>query len=324
MAVEQDWAAYADQAYLNDTDTLLARTAVGAGVEVPATAFAKKSSSGHFGFGTTNPLSRLDALEASRIRWYLGNSLLVNIEITNGAADTYVTHRVQAYDHQFYTNGVQRAVISNSGNSGFGTASPGARVHAYSPDGTVPVRIESAGAPDSIFLSVNQAGVAGDGVYVMPIRTAGTLRGGIQWNGSSLLYNTSSDYRLKEDLIPLTGSLDRILALPVYDFRWKESGKRTRGFLAHEYGEAFPDAVTGEKDAMREEEVEIEPERLSDVLGKDGTPVTIPAVTEKRMVPDYQGIDQAKAVPDLVAAVQELHAIVLAQAARIAALEGAA
>ncbi len=47
MADEQDWALYTDQAYVADTDTLLARTAAGAGVEIPGAAFVKKDGSGN-------------------------------------------------------------------------------------------------------------------------------------------------------------------------------------------------------------------------------------------------------------------------------------
>jgi hypothetical protein len=65
-------------------------------------------------------------------------------------------------------------------------------------------------------------------------------------------YNTSSDYRLKEDLKEFTG-LDIVSKLKMYDFKWKEADWRMYGGLAHEIAEVVPYAVNGEKDAVDEE-----------------------------------------------------------------------
>ena len=135
--------------------------------------------------------------------------------------------------------------------------------------------------------------------------------GGIVTNGSATAYNTSSDYRLKTDAQPMTGASDRVLALKPVNFEWISDGTRVDGFLAHEAQEVVPEAVTGTKDAMRDEEYEVTPAVLDD----DGNE-TKPAVMGTRSVPDMQGIDQSKMVPLLVAALQEA-------LARITALENA-
>jgi len=113
--------------------------------------------------------------------------------------------------------------------------------------------------------------------------------GGILSNNTNtgLIYSTASDYRLKTDLEKLTGALDRLSALPVHRFKWVgyPAAPKVDGFLAHEAQAVVPESVTGTKDAV----------------DADGKPI-------------YQGIDQSKLVPLLVAAVQEL-------AARVAALE---
>jgi hypothetical protein len=113
--------------------------------------------------------------------------------------------------------------------------------------------------------------------------------GGILSNNTNtgLIYSTASDYRLKTDLEKLTGALDRLSALPVHRFKWVgyPAAPKVDGFLAHEAQAVVPESVTGTKDEV-------------DAEGK----------------PIYQGIDQSKLVPLLVAAVQEL-------AARVAALE---
>ena len=135
------------------------------------------------------------------------------------------------------------------------------------------------------------------------------LVGHIKTNGSATAYNTSSDYRLKTDAQPMTGASDRVLALKPVNFEWIADGTRVDGFLAHEAQAVVPEAVTGTKDAMKDEEYEVTPAVLDD----DGN-VTTEAVMGTRSVPDMQGIDQSKLVPLLTAALQEA-------LARITALE---
>jgi hypothetical protein len=123
------------------------------------------------------------------------------------------------------------------------------------------------------------------------LKTDSTRIGGILSNSTNtgVVYATSSDYRLKSDLEPLTGAVDRLSTLPVHRFKWlgHPASPKVDGFLAHEAQNIVPESVTGTKDAV----------------DADGNPI-------------FQGIDQSKLVPLLVAAVQEL-------AARVAALETA-
>jgi hypothetical protein len=113
-----------------------------------------------------------------------------------------------------------------------------------------------------------------------PIRflnAAGTAVGNIITDASTTAYNTSSDYRLKENIIPLTGATDRFNQLQVHRFNFiADPDKTVDGFIAHEVQDVVPEAITGEKDAVDD----------------DGNPV-------------YQGIDQSKLVPLLTAALQE-------------------
>jgi len=131
-----------------------------------------------------------------------------------------------------------------------------------------------------------------------------TVVGSISVSQSSTSYNTSSDYRLKENVVELTGATDRLKQLNPSRFNFIEDADTTvDGFLAHEVADVVPEAVTGEKDAMMEEEYEVTPE----VLDEEGNTVE-EAVMGTRSVPDYQGIDQSKLVPLLVATIQELEA----------------
>jgi hypothetical protein len=140
--------------------------------------------------------------------------------------------------------------------------------------------------------------------------------GTIVTNGTSTSYNTSSDYRLKEDWVAVADALTRVNALKPVNFAWITSGERVDGFLAHELAEVVPEAVSGEKDAMRDEEYEVTPAVLDD----EGAVVTS-AVMGTRSVPDYQGIDQSKLVPLLTAALQEALAKIDDLTARVSALE---
>jgi hypothetical protein len=144
----------------------------------------------------------------------------------------------------------------------------------------------------------------------------GVARGSITYNSASTAYNTSSDYRLKEAWVPMTGASERVQALKPINFAWKVDGSRVDGFLAHEAQEVVPECATGTKDAMMDEEYEVTPV----VLDADGAVVT-EAVMGTRSVPDYQGIDQSKIVPLLTAALQEALNKIDALETRLTSLE---
>jgi hypothetical protein len=109
---------------------------------------------------------------------------------------------------------------------------------------------------------------------------------------SAVVYTATSDYRLKENVQPFINALDSVTKLKPVTYVWKDCGIAANGFIAHELQEICPDAVVG----------------IKDELDLDGNP-------------KYQSIDQSKVVALLTASIQELKAIVDAQAVRIAALE---
>ena len=150
------------------------------------------------------------------------------------------------------------------------------------------------------------------GVTHFWFRNPNGIVGSIVTSGSSTAYNTSSDYRLKTAVTYDWDATTRLKQLRPARFEWIADGDDAvpvDGFLAHEVEDIVPEAITGTKDAMRDEEYEVTPA----VLDEDGNVVT-PAVMGTRSVPDYQGIDQSKLVPLLVKTIQELEA-------RITALE---
>ena len=119
---------------------------------------------------------------------------------------------------------------------------------------------------------------------------AGT-QGAINGNGSGINYVTTSDYRLKENIAPMTGGLAKIAQLKPCTYTWKFDGSDGQGFIAHELQEVFPDAVSGEKDDV---------ETYTDEDGNEQT----------RIKP--QGVDTSNLVATLTAAIQELNAKVTA------------
>jgi hypothetical protein len=132
-------------------------------------------------------------------------------------------------------------------------------------------------------------------------RWANSSVGSISTNGSSTSYNTTSDYRLKENWVAVADASTRVNALNPVNFAWKADGSRVDGFLAHELAEVVPEAVTGTKDATE----------MVDIKDEEGN------VTGQEERPVYQGIDQSKLVPLLTAALQEALAEINSLKARL-------
>ena len=130
--------------------------------------------------------------------------------------------------------------------------------------------------------------------YVGFVNSAGAIAGSVIQNGTTTVnYATSSDYRLKENIAPMTGALDKIALLKPVTYTWKNTdGELGEGFIAHELQEVCPLAVSGEKDAVNE----------------DGS---IKA----------QGIDTSFLVATLTAAIKEQQALITSLTARLEVLE---
>ena len=170
---------------------------------------------------------------------------------------------------------------------------------------------------DRTKLSMSSASTS-SGVELVAFRNPNGEVGTIATSSSSTSYNTSSDYRLKENVTNITDGIERVKKLNPSRFNFIADADTTvDGFLAHEVSDIVPEAITGEKDAMMDEEYVAKPEVLDD----DGNVVT-KAVMATRNVPSYQGIDQSKLVPLLTAALQEAVAKIEALETRVTALEG--
>ena len=131
--------------------------------------------------------------------------------------------------------------------------------------------------------------------------------GYIGTNGSATTYNTSSDYRLKENVEYDWDATTRLKQLKPARFNFLADPDTTvDGFIAHEAQEVVPESVTGFKDEMADAVLYVKGDELP--KGKK-----IGDIKEESK-PVMQGIDQSKLVPLLVKTIQELEA-------RIAVLE---
>jgi hypothetical protein len=131
-----------------------------------------------------------------------------------------------------------------------------------------------------------------DGTPCFFQNNSGTQVGAIGTNASATTYGTTSDHRLKTDIEPLSGGLERVMQLKPSRWLWAVDGSEGEGFIAHELQEHIPSAVTGEKDQ----------------IDGEGNPI-------------YQGVDTSFLVATLTRAVQELKQELDAAKARISTLE---
>ena len=250
-----------------------------------------------------------------------GGSMRAGVESSSGGTIQTGTSAYAAvfgnqgnYPTQFTTNGNTRMTISPSGNVLVGTDSAGTQAA-----GGVAIVPTS----DSL-IRVGHANGTGSGSLYMQFSYNGSALGSISQHGTSqILFNTSSDYRLKENVVPMTGSIDRVKALKPSQFNFiTDADKTVDGFLAHEAQAVVPECATGTKDAMRDEEYEVTA-AVEEVRDEDDNITTeaVEAVMGTRSVPDMQGIDQSKLVPLLTAALQEAITKIESLEARLSALE---
>jgi hypothetical protein len=154
-----------------------------------------------------------------------------------------------------------------------------------------------------------------------------TQVGKITSSSTSTSYQTSSDYRLKENVIPLVSALERVNDLPVYRFNFiTDTEKTVDGFFAHEVQSVVPEAIHGVKDGTEDIGVITNIEDGKTIKSDVTEPTKLKEGTEWTYTgsrPVYQSIDHSKLVPLLTRCIQELSAKNDALEARIAALENA-
>jgi hypothetical protein len=290
-------------AVINGGDARIQATANGTASAIPMTFYTGAServridTSGNVGIGTSSPGAKLAVADGS-----------VRLLTNNNRSTLYGINRGDTGS----VNGMASIGMFGSGTNGylgnitFSTAGSDTFDSAV----TERMRIDSSGnllvggtsQVGSGRVGIN-FGASGDGIALTSSGTADRsplvffndngFVGRVSTSGSSTAYLTSSDYRLKHDIQPMTGALAKVAALKPVTYKWNADDSQSQGFIAHELQEVVPECVTGEKDAV-------------DAEGK----------------PQYQGIDTSFLVATLTAAIQELKAELDTVKAELATLKG--
>ena len=187
----------------------------------------------------------------------------------------------------------------------------GSTVHSGS---TVRFSVKAAGGGSEYGVGIDLAGLSA-GTRWLEFRNVTSTFGNIDWSGSVVRYNTNSDYRLKTNITDLSNGITKVKQLQPREFSWIHSPNKTvDGFIAHEAATVVPEAVSG---THNEVEVWREGEELPDGISVGDNKLD----NDGNTIPKYQGIDQAKLVPVLTAALQEAIAKIEDLETRVAALE---
>jgi hypothetical protein len=208
-------------------------------------------AAGNVGIGTSSPAYKLDVQATS--------TAIIQVKNTNGtnyaqfnSVGGGVTNSigsdsnggyievVGANPQKFYTNGSERARIDSSGNLLLNTTS-----QTSSAKFCVAL---TTGVSNGISIAASGTGTSGSIIFRNPNGEVGS----IQTSASLTIYNTTSDYRLKNVIGAVTGHGARIDALEPIEYEWKADQTRTRGFLAHKFQEVYSSSVSGTKDAVDE------------------------------------------------------------------------
>jgi hypothetical protein len=231
-------------------------------------------ASQNVGIGTTSPTAKISINTTTS-----GTALDSNNSVNSGFIVKYASGLTSIGNNfnnplVLLTNNTERMRITSGGSLLVGQTA--------NPDGSI---LNVYGAVVSTFEN-SQSGSA----FAIIFRNPNGIIGSVSTNGSATSYNSSSDYRLKENIAPMVGALATVAQLKPVTYKWKVDGSDGQGFIAHELAEVVPNCVTGEKDAVNE----------------DGS-----------IKP--QGIDTSFLVATLTAAIQELKAELDAVKAKVGA-----
>ncbi len=241
-------------------------------------------SSGNLGLGTDSPSSKLHLSASSevvaRLTRSAGTNALVLFQDPSSTTAPYIGSYGNSMAFGRYAGGESMRIDAN-GNLliGSSTSTPEAQLVVDNGGNQYPIWLLNSSSSIDYPNRVKSAYATGGQTASMFsfLNTSNTTVGTIKSTASSTSFNTSSDYRLKENIVPLTGATERVKQLNPTRFNFIVNPNVTvDGFLAHEVQDIVPEAIAGEKDEV----------------DADGNAV-------------YQGIDQSKLVPLLVATIQE-------------------
>jgi len=214
------------------------------------------NSSGNVGIGTTSPDNTLhvDAsgggtIKITREASSTTNFLRLECDGTNGS--------IVSKQATIFNNGdAERMRIASDGGVAIGTTSTASRSLSISQlAANAQALLVSSSSSDVssnaelLFLQFQGDATPAAGSKLVGFYNQNSIMGSITAGGTaSVVYNTTSDYRMKKNITPIENGLKRLNQLQPVKFDWIADGTSSEGFIAHEAQEVFPDAVTGEKD----------------------------------------------------------------------------
>jgi hypothetical protein len=221
------------------------------------------TSTGNVGIGTSSPTRQL-FVNSTAFFDNNGDGSTTNPSIAIGSTSVGISY-LAGGNLALLTGATERMRITSAGNVLINQTS-----------------VNSVGVSEITYNGQTQVGLCiksshTDGFNTRFLNQTNGIAGSIYSTTSATTYNTSSDYRLKEDYKDING-LEKVSAIKVYDFKWKVDDSRMNGVIAHELAEVLPYAVVGKKDAVDE---------------------------EGNIIP--QGVDYSLLTPILIKAIQELN-----------------
>ena len=264
-------------------------------------------SAGNLGIGTTNPngesingsqnLVIMDTTSDGGMNIKTGTSgnAQIHFSDTSGNGQGRLVYDHSSDNMKFFTSGSERVRFGSDGFVGIGVTG-----EVSGSTGGASFNVSSDNRKK---LALGTTSASGRGLLLF-FNSNGEV-GSISTSGTSTAYNTSSDYRLKENVVSISNAITRLKTLKPKRFNFiADASETVDGFLAHEVT-AVPEAITGTKDQVVTQDLVDRGDAKESELGK----------------PVYQKIDQSKLVPLLTAALQEAVAKIEVLETKVAALE---
>jgi len=288
-------------------------------------------ASGNLGVGTTSPASgtRITIDNSGFNSFLLRSSGVDRISLYGDAAVSAVDGKANPL--AFYAGSAERARITSGGyfkasNTGTYTGATGA-YHEFNSnfsDYIVWTKNSVASGPFGIRVQYSAATPNGTGNEFLVCDDSTATRMTVRSNGGIANYsandvNLASDERLKKDISPLESTWNRLKAVEVVNFRYKDSNEGDPllyGVIAQQVQPIVPELVVVTKEAQ--EAVESK----DAILDADGN-VVEPAVAAKEATPEYYGIREQPMYWLAIKALQEAMARIETLEAEVAALKGA-
>ena len=249
-------------------------------------------TSQNVGVGTTSPATKFHVSGQTRIADSSNSANYMTLGVGANAPYGNASLSTTTAGLSIVAEGAGNMTFSNNGSERMRITSGGALcVGTTSATGSVRFIVESDTTTLNPMTVSNTRSTAATDYSILFYRN-GSIVGSVQTSLSATSFVTSSDYRLKENIAPMTGALAKVAQLKPVTYDWKVGGS-SQGFIAHELQAVVPDCVTGEKDAV-DADGNIKP----------------------------QGVDTSFLVATLTAAIQELKAELDATKAEVQALKG--